>query len=89
VYNASRICPPHDQSDFQVVRRAANPRGLGEKGFSAALQMIIREWQEFQLQDPAHMTAGGLPARADRPWSHRSAIAFLVNLGFDVSYIST
>jgi hypothetical protein len=46
-----------EQSDYQVVRRVADVRGLGEKGFSAALRMIIREWQEFQLQDPAHMTA--------------------------------
>jgi hypothetical protein len=67
----------------------ADPRGLGEKGLSAALRMMIREWQEYQLQNPTQMTARGLPARADLPWSHRSAIAFLVNLGFDVSYIST
>ena len=46
-----------EQSDYQVVRRVADQRGLGEKGVSAALRMIIREWQEFQLQDPAHMTA--------------------------------
>jgi hypothetical protein len=45
-----------EPSDYQVVRRVADQRGLGEKGFSAALRMIIREWQEFQLQDPAHMT---------------------------------
>ena len=45
-----------EQSDYQLVRRVANERGLGDKGFSAALRMIIREWREFQLQDPAHMT---------------------------------
>ena len=45
-----------EPSDYQVVRRVADQRGFGEKGFSAALRMIIREWQEFQLQDPAHMT---------------------------------
>ena len=43
-----------EQSDYQLVRRVANERGLGNKGFSAALRMIIREWQEFQPQDPAH-----------------------------------
>ena len=47
-----------EQSDYQVVRRAADKRDLGEKGFSAALRMIIRERQEFQVQDPAHMTTG-------------------------------
>jgi hypothetical protein len=46
-----------EQSDYQLVRRVANELGLGDKGFSAALRMIIREWQEFQFQDPAHMTA--------------------------------
>ena len=46
-----------ESKDYQIVRRVADQRGLGEKGFSAALRMIIREWQEFQLQDPSHMTA--------------------------------
>ena len=46
-----------EAQDYQIVRRVADQRGLGEKGFSAALRMIIREWQEFQLQDPSHMTA--------------------------------
>jgi hypothetical protein len=45
-----------EQSDYQLVRRVANERGLGDKGFSAAQRMIIREWQEFQLQDRTHMT---------------------------------
>ena len=40
-----------EQRDYQIVRKVADQRGLGEKGFSAALRMIIREWQEFQLQD--------------------------------------
>jgi hypothetical protein len=47
-----------EPSDYQVVRRVADQRGLGEKGFSAALRMIIREWQEYQLQDPDYRTAG-------------------------------
>ena len=45
-----------EPSDYQIVRWVADQRGLGEKGFSAALRMIIREWQEYQLQDPSHMT---------------------------------
>jgi hypothetical protein len=44
-----------EPSDYQIVRRVADDRGLGDKGFSAALRMIIREWSEYQLQDPAHM----------------------------------
>ena len=45
-----------ERSDYQIVKRMAEKRGLGDKGFSAALRMIIREWQEFQLQDSIHMT---------------------------------
>ena len=41
-----------ERSDYQIVKRMAEERGLGDKGFSAALRMIIREWQNYQLQDP-------------------------------------
>lgn len=34
--------------DFQLVRRVAIERGLGGKGFSAALRMIIREWASMR-----------------------------------------
>jgi hypothetical protein len=33
--------------DFQIVRRIAVERGLGGKGFSAALRMIVLEWVGF------------------------------------------
>jgi hypothetical protein len=33
-----------EQSDYWIVKRIAQERGLGGKGFSAALRMIIREW---------------------------------------------
>ena len=49
-----------EPSDYQVVRRVADQRGFGEKGFSAALRLIIREWQELQIQYPAHMNDGGI-----------------------------
>ena len=42
-----------ERSDYQIVKRFAETRGLGDKGFSAALRMIIREWREYQLMDPA------------------------------------
>ena len=32
-----------EPSDYQVVRRVADEGGLGEKGFSVALRMIIRQ----------------------------------------------
>ena len=39
-----------ERTDYQVVKRMSEERGFGDKGFSAALRMIIREWQEFQLR---------------------------------------
>ena len=45
-----------EQSDYNIVRRFAEERGLGDKGFSAALRMIIREWAQLQLQDPTNLT---------------------------------
>lgn len=30
--------------DYAVVKKFAQEKGLGGKGFSAALRMIIREW---------------------------------------------
>jgi hypothetical protein len=44
------------QSDYNIVRRTALERGLGKKGFSAALRMIIREWSQYQLVDPTGLT---------------------------------
>ena len=34
--------------DYRIVRRVAQARGLGGKGFSAALRIIIREWEAYQ-----------------------------------------
>ena len=31
-------------NDVRLIRQFANHAGLGEKGFSAALRIIIREW---------------------------------------------
>ena len=42
-----------ERSDYQIVKRMAEEHGLGDKGFSAALSMIIREWQNYQFQDPS------------------------------------
>jgi hypothetical protein len=33
--------------DYAVVKKFAQEKGLGAKGFSAALRMIIREWLAF------------------------------------------
>ena len=45
-----------ERSDYLIVKRMAVERGLGDKGFSAALRMIIREWQDYQIQDPTLMS---------------------------------
>ena len=45
-----------ERSDYQIVKRMAEERGLGDKGFSAALSVIIREWQNYQFQDPTLMS---------------------------------
>ena len=41
-----------EQSDYQVVRRLAQEKGFGGKGFSAALRLIIREWQAVYQPPP-------------------------------------
>jgi hypothetical protein len=33
-----------EKLDYRTVRQVADERGLGGKGFSAALRIIIREW---------------------------------------------
>ena len=32
-----------ERSDYQIVKRMADERGFGDKGFSAAIQMLIEE----------------------------------------------
>jgi hypothetical protein len=38
-----------EEGDYWIVRRTAEARGLGQRGFSAALRQIVREWQELRL----------------------------------------
>ena len=38
--------------DYNIVKETANIRGLGRKGFSAALRQIIREWKELTAPTP-------------------------------------
>jgi hypothetical protein len=41
-----------EQVDFDTIKRVALERGLGGKGFSAALRLIIKEWQVLQPNQP-------------------------------------
>ena len=40
--------------DYITVRRFADDKGLGSRGFSAALRMIIREWDAYTASQPPH-----------------------------------
>ena len=37
-----------EHSDYWIIQRTAREKGLGGKGFSAALRLIIREWESMQ-----------------------------------------
>ena len=37
-----------EERDYSTVRNYALEKGLGEKGFSAAVRLIIREWEALQ-----------------------------------------
>ena len=41
-----------EKLDYRIVRQAADERGLGGKGFSAALRLIIREWNALNQRSP-------------------------------------
>jgi len=37
-----------ERRDYDTIKQVAQDKGLGKKGFSAALRLIIREWKELQ-----------------------------------------
>jgi len=53
-----------EQTDFSIVQNFALKTGLGGKGFSTALRMIIREWKEMKEQR-ARITEAGQSALHD------------------------
>ena len=36
-----------EHRDYDAIKKVAQKKGLGGKGFSAALRLIIREWGTF------------------------------------------
>lgn len=56
------------QREKEIINRTVIERSLGGKGFSVALRMIVREWDEMQAQlmhrndKPATQPEGPLPA---------------------------
>ncbi len=53
-------CVNLEKRDYWIVRAAAAEKGLGLKGFSAALRLIIREW-EAGHKGPLPCGAGPAP----------------------------
>jgi len=37
-----------ERRDYDTIKQVAQDKGLGKKGFSAALRLIIREWQNLK-----------------------------------------
>ena len=52
-----------EPDDYNAVWGLARERGLGRKGFSAALRMIIREWAAYRAA-ARQPWAGPLPSSA-------------------------
>ena len=43
-----------ERTDYKIVKRMAEERGLGDKGFSAALRKFICESKYFRIPDSIH-----------------------------------
>jgi hypothetical protein len=41
-----------EQFDFDLIQMVAQQRGLSENDLETALQLILREWLEFQEEIP-------------------------------------
>ena len=48
-----------EPTDYRIVRRFADEKGLGGKGFSAALRIIIREWRSLHSPSPLQGEGAG------------------------------
>lgn len=42
-----------EKKDYALVKKQADKNGYGQRGFSAMLRRIIREWSESQKQNKA------------------------------------
>lgn len=52
------------RDDLNLIRDLANEKGLGQRGNSAALRMIIREWNEMRAER-VRITEAGRQALAE------------------------
>ena len=39
-----------ERRDYDTIKKVAREKGLGGKGFSAALRLIIHEWEAFMTK---------------------------------------
>ena len=56
--------------DYLTIRRLAEEEGLGQKGFSNALRLIIQDWLAFTNQTPPTVperTKPKIPTNPPRP----------------------
>jgi hypothetical protein len=62
--------------DYRIVRRLAERKGLGRRGFSAALRLIVREW-DYLTRDRASdsLRRVDAPSPIIRDWSRLAAEA--------------
>ena len=51
-----------EEEDIKQITQLAGRKGLGSRGFSAALRMIIREWVGFNENDRVRITRAGQAA---------------------------
>lgn len=57
-------CVNLEARDYRIVREAADEKGLGSKGFSAALRLIIREWEAARKAAHPHEATPAQDAKA-------------------------
>lgn len=51
-----KISVAFEPQDYETVQKVARDRNLGRRGFSAAMRMIIREWQQQQEKPHAPLS---------------------------------
>ena len=55
-----------ERCDYELVKQVARQRGLGRRGFSAAVRMILREWSRLHpLAAPFPLDPPGLQLPSD------------------------
>lgn len=51
-----------EASDWAIIQRVAREKGLGDKGYSATLRFILREWANEHLPTPTAPVAPEPPS---------------------------